>query len=156
MLIPNLETMGNAHAREILVAADELGKVDEQLENAKRASDFKLTIELIKKELPLLDRIGSVLDGKKLFLVEDLRVAQGKITAKIIPLHEKHKQLKLEQKEHETQKELGIEIRELDHQLKEIQELDAEIVSGSKRDISTLRLIMQRAGRKLDVFGWFK
>jgi len=148
--------MGNAHAREILVAADELGKVDEQLENAKRANDFKLSIELIEKELKYLERIESFLNGKTLFLVEDLRAMQGKITAKKVALHNMYKQLKVERREEEKQKELGVQIRELDKQIEETQKLEAKIVSSSRRDISTLRLIMQRAGRRLDVFGWFK
>ncbi len=156
MHIPTLETMGNAHAREIIAAADELGSLHEQLENAKKANEMKRTLALIKQELQYIERIESFLNGKTLSLVEDLRAMQGRITAKKVALHQAHKQLKVEKKEPGKQKELGAEIRELDEQIREIQELEGEIVSGSKRDISTLRLIMQRAGKKIDVFGWFK
>lgn len=156
MHIPTLETMGNAHAREIIVAADELGKIHEQCENAKKINDMKTTLALIKQELQYIERIESFLNGKTLSLVEDLRAMQGKITAKKVAFHQAHKQLKIEKKEFDKQKELGAEIRGLDEQIREIQELEREIVSGSKRDISTLRLIMQRAGKKIDVFGWFK
>jgi exonuclease VII large subunit len=156
MNIVSLETIGNNVARLIAVAAGELGKTEEKLENAKRAHDENQTLAYIKEELHYLETIESYLNGKTLRIVEDLRQMQGRITAKKVGLHTRYKELKLTNQNPEEQARLGKEIRELDNLIQEIQTMDEEIVSGSKRDISTMRLIMRRAGRKLDIFGWLK
>ncbi len=156
MSIVSLETMGKDVARLITVAAEELGKTEEKLENAKRVDNSQNTLTFIKEELHYLERIESYLNGKTLHIVEDLRQLQGKITAKKVSLHDKYKELKLTRQNPEEQTRLGNEIRELDTFIQEIEKIEEEIVSGSKRDISTMRLIMRRAGKKLDVFGWFK
>ncbi len=148
--------MGGDTARLITVAASELGKKEEQLKNAKRLDNAQTILTTIKEELQYLENIESYLNAKTLHIVDELRQLQGRITAKKVVLHDNYKKLKITNKNPEEQKRLGEEIRELDRLIQEVEKIEEKIVSGSKRDISTMRLIMRRAGSKLDILGWFK
>lgn len=160
--IVSLQTLGEGEVVEKLISqnAQGLGKIDEALKSLQRNPEAaEREIHLLREQLLYLARIESLLNGKTLHIIQRLHELQGLLTAREVNLGTAYKQMKFTERTSSDQQQLkGIEeqkrktgelIRHLEALIHEIKEIEQEIVSGTRRDLSTNRYIAEEAGRGL-------
>ncbi len=112
------------------------------------------------EQLHCLAKIEAYTDTKMLHIVHALNELQGKLTAKEVSLQTAHKALKMEERitsdieQHKKieaeMKTIGVQIRELDSCIATLKETKDRVVSDTKREISSLRLIGHEATTKTE------
>lgn len=154
----SFETLGGDTPRLISVEAAHLGELDEKLSTTRKKTDLDAVrdhIALLANQLHHIARIESFLNGKTLQIIEELHKLQGHLTAKEKNLQNAHHQMKIQNKttsdphahkELEAQlRQVGEVIRYIEGLIANIETVERNVVSGVRRDMSTLRLIGQRA-----------
>ena len=115
----------------------------------------KLIVSLAD-QLHYLTQLESGVNTKRLQIIDELNQVQGRLKAKEIALHRKHKDLKMQdkmtrdeqiQKELEAQmKEFGGVIRRIEDLVRNIQSIERRFVNSAKQEISTKSFIAKKAG----------
>ncbi len=117
-------------------------------------------ITSLADQLHYLTQLEAGVNTKRLHIIDELNQLQGRLKAKEIALHRKHKDLKMQdkmtrdeqiQKELEAQmKEFGGVIRRIEDLVRNIQSIERGFVNSAKQEISTKSFIAKKAEYKND------
>ena len=113
-------------------------------------------ITSLADQLHYLTQLEAGVNTKRLHIIDELNKLQGRLKAKEIALHRKHKDLKMQDKmtrDEQTQKELeaqmkkfGGVIRRIEDLVRNIQSIERGFVNSAKQEMSTKSFIAKKAG----------